>query len=240
MYIEISSETHHSVNTDDNHDTSDEDPRPARRRKLRSAPAVTAPLHLRRSPRLGSPSTTRHEIDEAQPQDDYECSSTFVDDEQRCASRTSPSPPTTAEAVPFAEYQEWPFQGFLKRTKIGDDISYNLEFKLPSISGHLHLPINPKALDIDHNTVAHSQIHQAPLRVEKRSVKRKSTSTATCHRVPSATLQAKRTRVPWTEEEETTLLQMRNDGRPWEEISAALPGRSIGTIRVRCSTKFKR
>ena len=52
MHTKISSETH-PANTDDNHntcDTSDEDPRPAKRRKPRSAPAVTAPLHLRQSP----------------------------------------------------------------------------------------------------------------------------------------------------------------------------------------------
>jgi len=102
----IGSDDHHSVNTDDDHnirDTGDEDLRPAKRRKPHPAPAVT-PLHLRRSPPIGSPSTTRPEIDEAQPQDDHGCSSTFVDDEQHRASRTSPSPPTAAEAVPFAEY----------------------------------------------------------------------------------------------------------------------------------------
>jgi len=67
-----------------------------------------------------------------------------------------------SEAVPVAEYQEWPFQGFLKRTKIGDDVTYNLEFKLPWISEHLHLPINPAALDINYDAAAHSKIHQAP------------------------------------------------------------------------------
>ncbi|KAI2601748.1 hypothetical protein GGR54DRAFT_70627 [Hypoxylon sp. NC1633] len=55
IHTEISNETHHSVNTDDNHNTcetsdEDEDLRPAKRRKLRSARAVTPPLHLRRSP----------------------------------------------------------------------------------------------------------------------------------------------------------------------------------------------
>jgi hypothetical protein len=99
--------------------------------------SVTPPLHLQQSRPLKSPSTTRPEIDEAQPQDDHRCSSTFVDDEQHRASRTSPSPSTAVKVVPFAEYQEWPFQGFLKRTNIGDDVTYNLKFKLPSISGHL-------------------------------------------------------------------------------------------------------
>ena len=106
-------------------------------------------------------------------------------------------------------------------------MTYNLEFKLPSISERLHLPIHPEALDIcsskeapakvpiNHNAAAHSKIHRALLQPEKRRVK-------------------------WIPEEEATLLQMRNNGCSWEEISAALPRWSIGTIRVRCSTKFKK
>jgi hypothetical protein len=95
---QISSETHHSVYTNYNHDTcdtSDKDPRPAKRRKPRSTPAVTPPLHLRWSPPIVSPSTARPEIHDPQP--------------QHRASRTSQSPSAAAEAVPVAEYQEWPF-----------------------------------------------------------------------------------------------------------------------------------
>ena len=33
-------------------------------------------------------------------------------------------------------------------------------------------------------------------------------------------------------EEDATLLQMRKDGCSWEKISAALPDRSLGTIRA--------
>jgi hypothetical protein len=68
---------------------------------------------------------------------------------------------------------------------------------------------------ITHDAAAHSKIHQAPLQLEKRRVK-------------------------WTPEEEATLLQMKNDGCSWEEIHAALPHRSIGTIQVRYSTKLKK
>jgi hypothetical protein len=75
-----------------------------------------------------------------------------------------------AEAVPVTEYQEWLFQGFLKRTRIGDNIIYNLEFKLPSISEHLYLPINPAVLDINSNTTAYSKIYQAPLKPKKSKV----------------------------------------------------------------------
>jgi len=211
MHTEISSDTHYSVNTDDNHnpcDTSDEDPRPAKRRKPRSARAVIPLYLLRRSP--PPPSTTRAEIEDAQSQDDDGCSSTFVE----AQSQTSRSPSAAAEAVPAAEYQEWPFQGFLKRTRIGDDVTYNLEFKLPSISQHSHLTINPAALDTNHDAAAHSQIHQAPLKPKK-------------------------SRVSWVEDD-IKLAQMWNEGRSWEYIFAALPHRSEGSIRVRCSTKFKK
>jgi len=159
----------------------------------------------------------------AQPQADHGWSPTFHNEDH--ASRSSRSPSAATEAVPVAEYEEWPFQGFLKRTKIGNDIMYNLEFKLPRISKHLNLPINPGALDIcssreapksptRHDVAAYSKIRQAPLRPQKNCVR-------------------------WTTEEDATLLQMRNDGCSWEEISAALPRQSIGTIRVRCSTKLK-
>jgi hypothetical protein len=170
-------------------------------------------------------STATPEIDDAQPQVDHECLSTFVDNNQH-ASRTSRSPSVASEAVPVAEYREWPFQGFLKRTRIGDDVTYNLEFKLPSISEHLHLPIDSKALDIcsskeapakastHHDAAAHSKIHQAPLKPKK-------------------------SKVSWIEDD-IKLVQMWNEGRSWEYIFAALPNRSEGSIRVRCSTKFKK
>ena len=90
MYIEISSETHYSVNTDDNHNTcdiSDEDPRLVKRRKSRSAPVATLTTCREHTPELyvGQPgplvalSTTIPKIDDAQPQVDHECPSTFVD-----------------------------------------------------------------------------------------------------------------------------------------------------------------
>jgi hypothetical protein len=63
-----------------------------------------------------------------------------------------------------------PFQGYLKQIKIGDYVTYNLEFKLPSISEYFHLLIHPKALDINYNTAAHSKIHQATLKPNKSKV----------------------------------------------------------------------
>jgi hypothetical protein len=150
----------------------------------------------------------------------------LVDDEQHYASRTSRSPSAATGAVPVAEYQEWPFHGFLKRTKIGDDVTYNLEFQLPRSPEHFYLPISADALGNGsdqkaataaanpHNTVARSKVRPE-------------------------TLQAKRKRVPWTPEENETILKMKEEGCPWEEIHAALPHRTLGAMQVQYSTKLK-
>jgi len=147
-------------------------------------------------------------------------------------------------------YQEWPFLGFFKRTKIGDDVTYNLEFKLPSISEHLYLSIGHKALDTNHNAATHSQIHQALLQVKKRNVKWKSTPAATCHpnfevhyQVPLVRVQAKRTHVPWTKEENKVILEMMGRECSWEEIDLAFQQRKIqrtlGAIKQQYYTKLK-
>jgi len=169
---------------------------------------MTAPLYLRRSRRLVSSSTTSLEVGDH-------------------ASRTSRSPSATTELVPVAEYEEWPFYGFLKRTKIGDNIMYNLEFKVPRISEHLNLPINPEALDI-------CSSREAPLKSPIRH------EAATYSRLRQASLRLQKKRFRWTSEEDATVLQMRNDGCSWGDIYAALPHRSIGTIQVHYSTKLKK
>lgn len=234
MYTEINKETYNSVNTDNNRnasETDDEDPRPAKRRKSGIVSAVTPPLHLLRSSPAGSPLTTRPEIDEAQTYADDERSSTsIIQNVQQRALRTSRSPSTTVEAAPVDEDQEWPLQAFLKRTSVKGDRVYSLEFKLSLTSQHLNISINPAALDIyssnevpakvpiHHSASAHSKVHHVPLKSNK--------------------MRAGWTR--WTEEEDTKLVTLKADGESWEDIHAALPGRSIGSIKVRLSTKFKR
>ncbi|PMD13233.1 hypothetical protein NA56DRAFT_585982, partial [Hyaloscypha hepaticicola] len=122
---------------------------------------------------------------------------------------------------------EWPFQGFFKCIRIRDNVTYNLEFKLPSILERLHLPTDPAALDI-------CSSKEAPAKVPTHH------DVAVHSKTRQALLQPKKRRVKWTTEEDATLLQMRNDGCSWEKIHAALPHRSIGTIQVHYSTKLKR
>jgi hypothetical protein len=83
-------------------DKGDKDLRPAKRRKLPPTPTNNA---------LTPP-------DEPTP----------VDNVHHQTSQTSQSPSITVELAPVAEYQEWPFQGFLKCTKIGNKTTFNLEF----------------------------------------------------------------------------------------------------------------
>jgi hypothetical protein len=178
MRIEIDSDTHYATNSDDTqnaYNTSDEDPRPAKRRKPRSAPAVTPTTSQEHTQELGqlgplvACSSATPEIDEAQPQVIYKRPSTFVDNSHQHAPRPSRSPSVASETAAVAEYWEWPFQGFLKSIRIGDNITYNLEFKLPSTPEDLQLPIDPRSLDINHDAAKHSKIRQAPLKPRKSS-----------------------------------------------------------------------
>jgi hypothetical protein len=134
-------------------------------------------------------------------------------------SRTSRSPSVTVESAPVAEYQEWPFQGFLKRTKIGNKTIYNLEFQLPHISEHLHSEASGIRSDKEtsaeaatpHDASAHSKMHPAAVRPRIK-------------------------RVRWTDEEDATVLKMRDeDGCSWEEIAKALPHRTPEAIQVHYS-----
>ncbi|TVY87442.1 hypothetical protein LAWI1_G006801, partial [Lachnellula willkommii] len=150
----------------------------------------------------------------AQPQADVGCSSTFINDEQHRVSRTSRSPSAATEALPVAEYQEWLFQGFLTRTGIGDDVTYNLEFKLA----------------IDFGTLSLTEWHWTSV-LRERPRQRFRPITRLVHQAPLKPKKGRAKWTKWTTEEDATLLQMKNDGCSWEVIHAALPHRSIGTIQ---------
>lgn len=164
-------------------DTGDEDPRPPKRRKRRSAPA------------------------DVQPQ----------------ALRTSRSFSKATDSVLVTEYEEWPLQGFLKRTKIGSTTSFNLEFHLTQASENPELWCLSEMLCTSIGTSAkHQTSHSAIAHSKTRNVK--------------STYSTKR--IPWTEKEEETLVQMKEeDGCSWKEISDKLPSRTTGAIQVRYFTK---
>lgn len=59
----------------------------------------------------------------------------------------------TTASVPAAQYQKWVFTGFLKRITISDEMLYNLEFKLPQISQHIHLLIHSEVFESSYKSL---------------------------------------------------------------------------------------
>jgi hypothetical protein len=205
-----------------------EKPRTAKRRRLRTVPAVSTSLGVRRSRPCLSPSTASHEVNNVQPRASYKCASTLVDDGQHNASRTSQSPSITKAAVLAAEYEEFAFHGLLKCTRIGEDMTYNIQFTLPLISELLKPPINPEALAICSSREA----------LSKSRVAAKNIAHSKKHQAPSQLVQK---RFPWTTEEDAILLKMKDKGNcSWEEICVALPNHTSGSIQVRYSTRRRR
>jgi hypothetical protein len=109
---------------------------------------------------------------------------------------------------------------------MGNDTTYHLEFKLPCISQCLDLPIPPEVLGAGLSTgtsantaisdeVAHSKVHPAAA-------------------------QGQNKRRKWTRKENATILRMKEDGHSWDDIHAALPHRTKGTIQVHYCTKLKK
>lgn len=144
--------------------------------------------------------------------DDCECVPTLVGRRHRYCG--------TLESESVGEYQEWPFQGFLKRSNIGNEITYNLQFRLQHIPEHLHLHVLSRALNTDstHNSTS---IHHDNLQSK-------------------TPLQVRRKRVSWRPKENKTILAMKKNGCTWKEIHQALPHRSQGAIQVQYSTKLKK
>jgi hypothetical protein len=170
---EIGSDIHYAEAGDCSHDTGDEvdeDPRPAKRR--RHPPTDNAPaLPDGPAPVAG---------------DDH-------------PSRTSQSPSVTVESAPFAEYQEWPFRGYLKRTKIGNKTIYSLEFQLPHVPEHEHLRSEALGMRCDKETSAEAGTpHDA----------------SPPSKIHPAAVRPRIKRVPWTLEEDATVLKKRRRGRP--------------------------
>ena len=108
-------------------------------------------------------------------------------------------------------------QGFLKRTRIRNETTYNLEFKLPCMSRLLSLPI--EACDKEDALTI-------PLTRSKVPYSKVSTRAS-----------QPRTRVGWKPEDDTRLVDMKKSGCPWKDIYAAFPDKTPGTIHVLQSSK---
>jgi len=129
-----------------------------------------------------------------------------------------PNCPTTNGTTATFEtgYQEWPFKGFLKRTKIGPKTFHTMEFCLDSTQSAL-------------SSVATTQ--------GSRTTDSTSFSSSRCSPEPTS-LQPKRSR--FTAQEDAQLINLKETkGLSWKEIEPMFSNRSIGTLRVHHSTKLK-
>jgi hypothetical protein len=212
--------TGHSHDTDDE---GDENPRPAKRgRPSPVSPSVlpTPPFErsskpcLRQPHSLTLPSTTQPEIDESPSQADHGHLSTQIDDgHYYTPPPTSRSPSVVAESAPVAEYQEWPFQGFLKRVTIGNQTTYNLEFSLPRIPEHLNLSLHSE--DLSDSS-------------EESSIEATVSRRAVTSRKPSKEL---------TKDQESLLAKMVHDDQTWTEIGQHFPGHTLQSLKENFFTK---
>jgi hypothetical protein len=115
--------------------------------------------------------------------------------------------------APLAEYREWPFQGFLKRTTIGNQTIYNLEFELPCIPEHLNLSLHPAVLS------ASSKESSAEAVVSRRAV---------TSRKPAREL---------TKNQESLLTKMVHEDKTWAEIGRQFPGHALQSLKENFFTK---
>ncbi|KAH7418908.1 hypothetical protein BKA64DRAFT_655560 [Cadophora sp. MPI-SDFR-AT-0126] len=97
---------------------------------------------LARPHKVTPSSTTQFEIGDAQSKTDLAHPPKSVNNDHHYAPPSSRSPSDTEESASAAEYKEWPFQGFLKRVTIGNQITYNLEFSLSHVPEHLGLSLH--------------------------------------------------------------------------------------------------
>ncbi|KAJ8063448.1 hypothetical protein OCU04_008664 [Sclerotinia nivalis] len=197
-----------------NNGNDDKDLQSAKRRKLPSLPADDACILTPLS------SLTQSEVDETQSQGDYGYLPIPMED-NHYSPQSSRTPSVIIDPAPIAEYQEWPFKGFLNRTKIGDETTYNLEFQLQHVPKHLHYPVLSEVLN------------------------RTSTETLTPYntlhsKIQPTKLPVKRKRIPWKAKEHKTILRMKKNGCSWKEIHNALPHRTPAAIQAQYSTKLKR
>jgi hypothetical protein len=129
-----------------------------------------------------------------------------VDNDHYNTPQTSRNP-FAVESTLVAEYQEWPFQGFLKHITISNQIIYNLEFTLPLISKHSHLSL--------HSEVLGSVSRESPVKA------------VVSHRVVSTRKPSKEL----TREQESLLAKMVHDDQTWAEIGRHFPGHTLKSLK---------
>ncbi|KUJ06353.1 uncharacterized protein LY89DRAFT_743964 [Mollisia scopiformis] len=230
---EINSGIHHSESSDYGHDTNnnddeddeeDENPRPTTRRRLSPAPPdmpPTPPLeqsspkpHSLAQAHSATPSsTTQFEIGNAQSQTNLAHPPTSINNDHHFTPPSSHSPSDTQKSASAAEYQEWPFQGFLKRVTIGNQITSNLKFSLSHVPEHLSLSLHSEVLSTS----------SRELSVEA-AVSRQAVTSRKPGKEP-------------TKNQESLLAKMVHDDKTWAEIGQHFPGHTLQSLKENFFTK---
>ncbi|OBT86396.1 hypothetical protein VE02_05284 [Pseudogymnoascus sp. 03VT05] len=210
---EHSVESYHTDNDDneDNEDDEDEDVRPLRRRKRRHIESDATETATRKKT-----CTTR-------------------------GSTGSWSSPADAESTLGAGYQEYPLQGFLKCVRIGQETTYNLDFRLldlpdsfrPSIGLHISNSTSSgeSVGGSAHSRVCASHTKGSPPAVQKQRKRPPLRDRIMSRRGRQSTYSAA---------DDELLVQLKEDDKlPRDEIAKSFPGRTKGTLQVHYSTKLK-
>ncbi|KAH7342186.1 hypothetical protein BKA65DRAFT_478089 [Rhexocercosporidium sp. MPI-PUGE-AT-0058] len=161
-------------------------------------------------------STTQLEIGDAQSQTGHAHPPTSVNNDHHytpLTPLTPRSPSDTVESAPVAEYQELPFQGFLKRVTIGDQMTYNLEFSLSHIPEHLNLSLYSEVLSA--------------------SSRESSTEDALSRRAVTSRKPGKQL----TKNQESRLAKIVHEDKTWAEIRRHFPGHTLQSLKENFFTK---
>lgn len=126
-----------------------------------------------------------------------------------------------------AEYREWPMQGFFKRTTIGNEIRYSMDFSLEQLQGlcAVACPRHATPPNSDRDSSA------GPANLPKVSTRVKKIRSAPPSR-------SKRT--PFTSKENAMLVDLKeNKSWPWKRIEPKFPQRTLNSLQVHYCTKLK-
>jgi hypothetical protein len=219
--------------SDDSDDSDDsEAPRPAKRRRpsLSNSDPTSNDSQKRRLRRhSGSRSRTPSKLvrsHTAPPQTQLKLSLNSDDCAQSQHSSTH-SLKDDEQMSTTAEYREWPMHGFFKRTTIGNEIRYSMDFSLEQLQGLCAVVclLHATSPSSDRDSSA------GPAKLPKVSTRVKKTQSAPPSR-------SKRT--PFTSKENAMLVDLKeNKGWSWKQIEPKFPKRTLNSLQVHYCTKLK-
>jgi hypothetical protein len=220
-------------------DEDDENPRPAKRRRRHPTNLKTTRMPTRghspspslRQRRSQSPPATQDEASLTHVRDKHRRSPYSTDDSNSRSPYTSQSPSSTANpilAAAAAEYHEWGLQnGSLKRTTIGDETIFQLEFSLKDLRSLL-------AQQVPSNVSGDGPRMRASARTT-------GSHRSTNHIKTKAPVQWRGGKYgAFTTEDDEHLINLKeNQCLRWKDIAKEFPGESANTLQVRYCTKLK-